>query len=119
MKNPPFLIPAPTMRVSMILRDSINPYLAARAVFLTIQHGTFAPPNACAGEKVSDAITSVVFPGMGTGIGQVGPNTCARQLRAAIDEVLLGKFTFPATWAEASLRHQSLYTDRPRNLQLD
>ena len=28
----PFLIAAPTMRVPMILRDSVNPYLAARGV---------------------------------------------------------------------------------------
>jgi O-acetyl-ADP-ribose deacetylase (regulator of RNase III) len=115
--NPPFLIAAPTMRVPMILRDSINPYLAARAVFLTILHGTFSPPNFCAGERVSAAVDSVAFPGMGSGIGQIGPNTCARQIRAAIDEILLEKSTFPATWADASLRHQALYTDRPRNLQ--
>src|SRR5206468_10834449 len=30
----PFVIAAPTMRVPMILRDSVNPYLAARAVLL-------------------------------------------------------------------------------------
>src|SRR5262249_2742406 len=29
----PFLIVAPTMRVPMVLHDSVNPYLAARAVF--------------------------------------------------------------------------------------
>ena len=29
----PYLILAPTMRVPMILRDSVNAYLAARAVF--------------------------------------------------------------------------------------
>lgn len=29
----PFIISAPTMRVPMILKDTINPYLAARAIF--------------------------------------------------------------------------------------
>src|SRR5215203_6191031 len=32
----PFLVVAPTMRVPMVLNESINPYLAARAVFRLI-----------------------------------------------------------------------------------
>lgn len=115
--QPRFIIAAPTMRVPMILQDTINPYLATRAVFLHILHGTFSPPNKLAGTKVSDAVSSVAFPGMGTGTGRVGPNTCARQVRAAIDAVLLNQNDFPRTWAEASLQHQSLYTDRPKRLQ--
>jgi O-acetyl-ADP-ribose deacetylase (regulator of RNase III) len=117
--HPHFIIAAPTMRVPMILRDSVNPYLAARAVFLLIRHGTFAAPNVLVGERVSDAVTSVAFPGLATGIGRIGPNTCAHQMQAAIRDVLLGGDEFPATWADASLRHQLLYTDRPRNLQQD
>jgi len=35
----PFVIAAPTMRVPMILTDTVSPYLAARAVFLLIRHG--------------------------------------------------------------------------------
>jgi hypothetical protein len=54
---------------------------------------------------------------LATGIGAVGPDTCAHQVRVAIEEVLLGKTAFPRTWAEASERHQKLYTDRVRNLQ--
>src|SRR4051794_5843753 len=37
----PFLVIAPTMRVPMVLRDSVNAYLAARAVFLLVQNGKF------------------------------------------------------------------------------
>src|SRR5215469_14257627 len=36
----PYLIAAPTMRVPMVLRESVSPYLAARAVFLLLRHGT-------------------------------------------------------------------------------
>jgi O-acetyl-ADP-ribose deacetylase (regulator of RNase III) len=115
--RPLFIIAAPTMRVPMILRESVNPYLAMRAALLLIQRGVFAPPNLLAGELVRDAVHSVAFPGMGTGIGQIGPNTCARQMRAAIEDVLLNQRAFPRTWAEASEMHQFLYTDRPRNLQ--
>jgi hypothetical protein len=60
----------------------------------------------------------VALPGLGTGVGRVGPGTCARQVRAALDDVLLGPHPMPRSWAEASERHQLLYTDRPRRLQL-
>jgi len=114
--NIPFLIAAPTMRVPMRLNDSVHPYLAARAVLLLIKHGTF-PAGSLAGEAITDGIKSVAFPGLGTGVGGVGFNTCAHQVRAAIEHVVLGNNEFPATWADAQIRHQKLYTDRVRDLQ--
>lgn len=113
-----FVIAAPTMRVPMVLRDSVNPYLAARAVLLLIKHGLIRE-GALAGEPVSTVVRSVAFPGLGTGVGRIGPNTCAHQVRAAIEEVLLGGKGYPRTWAEAQSRHQLLYTDRVRDLQRD
>ena len=38
----PFLIAAPTMRVPMILSESANPYLAARAAIKLVRDGVFA-----------------------------------------------------------------------------
>ncbi|HEX9998154.1 MAG TPA: macro domain-containing protein [Abditibacterium sp.] len=112
----PFLIAAPTMRVPMILRDSINPYLAARAVLNLVKHGVFKSGQ-WQGQKISEVVHSVAFPGLGTGIGQVGGAVCAHQVRTAIDDVLLEKRPFPVTWADAQTRHQQLYTDRIRDLQ--
>lgn len=112
----PYLIAAPTMRVPMKLQDTVNPYLAARAVLLLIQHDTFNQ-GALAGERIADAVRTIAFPGLATGVGAVGPNTCAHQVRVAIEEVLFGKAAYPRTWAEASEWHQKLYTDRVRNLQ--
>ncbi len=108
----PYVIAAPTMRVPMILRDSINPYLAARAVLRLWKTGDL--PN---GAPIRETIQAIAFPGLGAGVGQVGFDVCAHQMRAAIDDVLLQTSEFPRTWAEASTRHQQLYTDRPRNLQ--
>lgn len=108
----PWLIVAPTMRVPMILKDSVNAYLAARAVFMLIKHGKLP-----SGKPISEKINKVAFPGLGTGVGRISPNTSARQMRAAIEDILLGEFTPPKTWAEASERHQLLYTDHPRRLQ--
>jgi len=112
----PYLIAAPTMRVPMVLTDTVNVYLAARAALLLAKHGVM-PAGAAAGRPVADAVTSVAFPGLGTGVGRVDPDTCARQVRAAIEEVALGRGDFPETWWEAAKRHQLLYTDRVRDLQ--
>ena len=56
----PLLIAAPTMRVPMVLRDSPNAYLAARAVFLLLQRGSFAN-GAFAGDRVADHVRAVAL----------------------------------------------------------
>ena len=112
----PFLIVAPTMRVPMILNDTVNPYLAARAVFILISQGKFLS-GSFAGDEISKHIKTVAFPGLGTGVGRVGFNTCAHQIRQAIDDILLEKYQMPQSWAEASERHQLLYTDKLKRLQ--
>lgn len=115
-ENIPYLIFSPTMRVPMVLRDSVNAYLAARAVFLLLQQGTFeSGPHS--GRQVRERIRRVAFPGLGTGVGQLPPSVCAHQFRAAFEDVVLGRFSPPSSWADASERHQLLYTDRPRKLQ--
>ncbi|MCA9751873.1 MAG: macro domain-containing protein [Gemmatimonadetes bacterium] len=110
----PYLVAAPTMRVPMILSETVNAYLAARAALLLARHGDFA-----SGGRVSDSVTSLAFPGLGTGVGGMDFEVCARQVRAAIEQVCHDGKPFPATWLEAQIRHQKLYTDRARDLQQD
>lgn len=112
----PFLITAPTMRVPMILRDTVNPYLAARAIFILVRQGRFLS-GSFAGQPVADRIKTVAMPGLGTGVGKVGFNTCAHQVRAAINDFLLNQYRMPQSWAEASERHQLLYTNKLKRLQ--
>lgn len=112
----PFLVAAPTMRVPMILHDTVNPYLAARAALLLVKHGTFQSGQ-FEGLPVADFVDSVAFPGLGTGVGQVSPHVCAHQMRTAIEDTLLDARPFPASWAASQARHQQLYTDRLRDLQ--
>ncbi len=69
----PYLIAAPTMRVPMILRDSANVYLAARALFLLLRHGV-ARCGPAKGQPIRDLIETVAMPGFGTGVGQVSPS---------------------------------------------
>ena len=112
----PFLIVAPTMRVPMKLADSVNPYLAARAIFLLLKNGIFQEGE-LVGKKISDTVKTIALPGLCTGVGGISFNTCARQVRAAYDDFVLGKRQTPRTWAEASEQHQLLFTDRPKRLQ--
>jgi O-acetyl-ADP-ribose deacetylase (regulator of RNase III) len=108
----PYLIAAPTMRVPMTLEpETIAPYLATRAALLLIRFGQID------NRPVSDHVKSAAFPGMGTGVGRVPAEICARQMRTAYNEVVLGDFELPTSWAEASERHQLLYTDKPTRLQ--
>ena len=112
----PFLIAAPTMRVPMILDQTVNPYLATRAALLLVRNAEFAE-GSLAGEQVADAVKSIALPGMGTGVGRVPFAVCARQMLAAVEEVVLGKAIFPRTWSDAQERHQKLSSDTLRDLQ--
>ena len=112
----PFIIAAPTMRVPTILRDTVHPYLAARAVLRLIRHGQM-PSGSFAGEPVAELVTKVAFPGLGTGVGRVPADICARQVRAAVDDVLISPGGFPTSWHDAQARHQRLYREKVTDLQ--
>ena len=104
----PYVIAAPTMRVPMVLEETVNPYLAARAALLLVKHGVFAVGEH-AGQPVASVVKTIAFPGLGTGVGRVGPNICAHQMRQAIEEVVLDKGTYPKSWHDASTRHRRMF----------
>jgi O-acetyl-ADP-ribose deacetylase (regulator of RNase III) len=110
----PYVISAPTMRVPMILCDSVNPYLATRAVLLLIKHGKLEN-----GTAIKEVVRTVAFPGMGTGVGRVPPEICARQMHTAIEEVVFEKYQFPRSWMDVQRKHQLLYRDEVRDLQFE
>ncbi len=78
----PWLISAPTMRIPSSVVHTPNAYLAFRAALrLVREHNqTGAPP-----------IRTLLCPGLGTAIGRLPPNVCARQMRHAYDAVVLGQ----------------------------
>jgi O-acetyl-ADP-ribose deacetylase (regulator of RNase III) len=78
------MISAPTMREAgeQLPADTVHPYLAARAVFRLWLHGRLDN-----GVPVREAVRTIAMPGLGTGVGEVEPQTCARQVAAAWDEV--------------------------------
>ncbi len=117
----PYLIAAPTMRVPIDLPgDTVNPYLAARAVLL-VSRGRF-PDGAHRGEPIADRVKTIAFPGLGTGVGRVKPRVCAQQMRAAIlnvRAVLDGTHRLPESWLDADAEHKALYTERRKPTMRD
>lgn len=87
----PVILSAPTMRVPMRLpEDTINPYLAALAVFNERQPGE-----------------ALWIPGMGTGCGGVCPDDSARQIRAAYD-TWNDSPPYPVSVGECHSRHRNI-----------
>lgn len=81
---PAWLISAPTMRSpgERLPPDTVHPYLAARAVFKLWRYGRLEDDR-----PVRAVVSTIAMPGLGTGIGGVPPEVCARQVMAAWDEV--------------------------------
>ncbi len=77
----PYLVSAPTMRVPASISDTLNVYLAFRAALIAVHmhNANGAAP-----------ISSLLVPGLGTGIGAVPPERAARQMRAAYSAILEG-----------------------------
>ena len=103
----PFLIAAPTMRVPMVIRNTPNAYLAARATFLLVKHGVFTSGQ-FEGEAVENHVETVALPGLGTGVGKISYDVCAKQVREAINHIVLEQYTMPQSWTEAVKNHRHL-----------
>ena len=93
----PLLVCAPTMRVPEDASRTLNAYLAFRAVLLELSR---------LGEERGRAVSSVVCPGMCTGVGAMSPRRCAAQMRVAWRQ-MNGPSTTPP-FSEIHRVHQAL-----------
>ncbi|MBN2560998.1 MAG: macro domain-containing protein [Phycisphaerae bacterium] len=93
----PWLVSAPTMRVPMHVKATINAYLAMRAILLAALHHSVEP-----------AIDTVAVPGLGTGVGDLRHDIAARQMWTAYQEVILGLARFPQDLGQAVDAHLKL-----------
>lgn len=82
-------ISAPTMRVPMKIHDPIDVYLATRAAMLV---------------GINLNLNSILFPGMGTSVGQVPYKVAANMMARGIADALNPK-PFPRTLGEATGQH--------------
>jgi hypothetical protein len=103
------------MRVPIDLpADTVNPYLAARAVLLLAHQGHF-PDGTHMGEPIANHVQRIAFPGLGTGVGRARPRVCAQQVRAAslqVRAILDGTHLLPQSWLYADAKHKMLHTER-------
>jgi len=113
-KQFPYLISAPTMRHPMTIHRTPNVYLAMRAILLLHAYGRFEE-----GEKINQRVHSIAIPGLGTGVGQVDPMTCARQMRIAWEDVKGKKHETQASWEEMGTNFAYFYTNELRDLKYD
>lgn len=94
-----YVISAPTMRVPAILpKNTVNAFLATRAALLVAKS-----------MHKAGMLESLVFPGMGTGIGKIGFEQCALQMREAYD-FAIGEKSMEFTWANVLDHNTYLYT---------
>lgn len=89
----PYIISSPTMRLPMIISDTVNVYLATKASLM------------CA---VDNHLGSIAFSAMGVGVGKVSIYNCANQMFKAYEEVILGKWSLPANLAIAGINHKDM-----------
>lgn len=110
----PYLISAPTMRTPMTILRSPNVYLATKAILTLVLHGELENKQA-----VSDKIKSVAIPGLGTGVGQVPPMVCARQMRLAWEDVMGKKYESLEGWEELRSSYAYFFTHDKRDIKVD
>lgn len=107
----PSLISAPTMRTPMTITRGPNVYLAMKAILVLLRHGRLPT-----GEPVADKVRTVAIPGLGTGVGQVPPLVCARQMRLAWEDVMQEKYATKQGWEELRSNYAYFYTHDPKHL---
>ncbi|PJJ59037.1 macro domain-containing protein [Hymenobacter chitinivorans] len=110
----PYLISAPTMRTPMTITRGPNVYQCMKALLLLLEHGTLP-----SGEPVKSVVRSVAVPGLGTGVGQVRPLVCARQMRLAWEDVMQRKYATKAGWEQLRSNYAYFYTHNEQDITYD
>ena len=85
-KRIPYLISAPTMRTPQDLNGTVNAYLASKSALRLANH---------------NKLSSVAFPGMGTGVGALPPNVAAVQMRRGFLDAIQGMAPVSCLWERA------------------
>ncbi|OON65893.1 macro domain-containing protein [Hymenobacter sp. CRA2] len=110
----PYLISAPTMRTPMTITRGPNVYLAMKAILVLLRYGRLST-----GEAVADRVKTVAIPGLGTGVGQVPPLVCARQMRLAWEDMAQEKYATKQGWEELRSNYAFFYTHDPKHITYD
>lgn len=110
-----FMICAPTMIIPQDIANTINVYLATRAVIRAWKTGSiwgdyaklrWNPPI----YRLNQYVNSIAIPAMGTGLGHMKPEICAKQMRQALEDELWmpEKLKFPEHLRDAQAKFNSM-----------
>lgn len=113
-KDFPYLISAPTMRTPSTITKTPNIYLAMKSILSLVKYGTLEN-----GDFISNKVQHIAIPGLGTGIGQVQPLVCARQMRIAYEDVIHEKHTSLEGWEELQSNWAYFFTSDERDIKYD
>lgn len=96
----PWLISVPTMRVPMLLRQSVNAYLAMKALLVAAKNHSLLPK-----------IETIAVPGLGTGCGGLGVDVAAYQMWVAYKQIMFKEGCYPQDFGTAQSEHRALNPD--------
>lgn len=113
-KNFPYLIAAPTMRTPMSIVRGPNVYLCMKAILQVLQYGRMP-----SGHLIQNVVKSIAIPGLGTGIGQVSPLVCARQMRIAFEDVQKEQWKTKEGWEALRSNYAYFFTHNESDLKYD
>jgi O-acetyl-ADP-ribose deacetylase (regulator of RNase III) len=110
----PYLIAAPTMRTPMTITRGPNVYQAMKAILVLLRYAKMPDDK-----LVSNKVQTISIPGLGTGIGQVRPLVCARQMRLAWEDVMHEKFATESGWEQMCANYAYFYTHNLSDIKYD
>jgi O-acetyl-ADP-ribose deacetylase (regulator of RNase III) len=87
-----YVVVAPTMRVPTNVGDTVNAYLAMRAILRTVE-----AHNRAMRATPADQIRALALPGLGTGTGGMSPERAAYQMWMAYRSVSMGDLDWTKT----------------------
>ncbi|MCP4502543.1 MAG: hypothetical protein GY822_21545 [Deltaproteobacteria bacterium] len=100
----PYLVCAPTMRVPLSIQFSKNAYLALRAALLCATRHNDKNND----DNDSRKIETLLYPGLGNGVGCLPVQVAAKQMRAAFMNVIHSQNASFTTMGNAYAEHVSL-----------
>jgi len=101
-----YIIVAPTMRVPTDVADTVNAYLAMRAILLAAD-----AHNRAVRDQATERIKSVAAPGLCTGVGKMPPERAAYQMWMAYRSIMMGDLEW-ARSLEKQIEHDRKLRER-------
>ena len=102
------------MRTPMTITRGPNVYQAMKAILVVLRYGKMLD-----GKPVSNKVQTISIPGLGTGIGQVRPLVCARQMRLSWEDVMHEKFATESGWEQMCANYAYFYTHNLSDIKYD